>query len=49
MGLDVKEIGVEVVLLVADKHLDFDGLIEKELNSLLMKVRLHGRERISKQ
>ena len=38
IGWDVKPTGVEVLLSVADKHLDFDGLVAKELNGLLMKV-----------
>ena len=38
IGWEVKPTGVEVVLSVADKHLDFDGMVAKELNGLLMKV-----------
>ena len=38
IGWDVKPTGVEVLLSVADKHLNFDDLIAKELNGLLMKV-----------
>ena len=39
LGWDVKPTGVEVVLSVADKHLDFEGLLKKELNGLLMQVK----------
>ena len=38
LGWNVEETGVEVVLSVSDKHLDYDGLVRKELNALLMKV-----------
>ena len=38
LGWNVKDDGVEVVLSVSDKHLDYDGLVRKELNALLMKV-----------
>jgi len=40
VGWEVKDTGVEVVLSVADKHLDFDGLVKKELNGLLMKDKM---------
>jgi len=40
LGWDVKPTGVEVVLSVADKHLDFEGLLKKELNGLLMKDKM---------
>ena len=31
--------GVEVVLSVADSHLEYNKLVEKELNGLVMKVK----------
>jgi len=40
LGWNVKDDGVEVVLSVSDKHLDYDGLVRKELNALLMKDKM---------
>ena len=40
LGWDVKITGVEVVISLIDKHLDFEGLLNNELNGLLMKVKI---------
>jgi len=40
LGWEVKKTGVEVVLSVGEKHLDFDGLVKKEINALLMKDKM---------
>jgi len=40
LGWNVKSTGVEVVLSVAEQHLDYQGLLDKELNGLLMKDKM---------
>jgi hypothetical protein len=39
LGWNTQDEGVDVVLSAADKHRDFEGLLNKELNSLLLKVK----------
>ena len=38
LGWDTKDRGTEVVLSVGEKHQDYQGLLNKELNILLIKV-----------
>ena len=38
LGWDTRDMGTELVLSVGQKHQDYQGLLEKEINGLLMKV-----------
>ena len=40
VGWNTKNSGVAVVLSAADKHTDFRGLLKREVNGLLLKVKL---------
>ena len=40
VGWNTKNAGVDVVLSAADRHTDFQGLLNREVNSLLLKVKL---------
>ena len=40
VGWNTKNAGVDVVLSAADRHTDFQGLLNREVNSLLLMVKL---------
>ena len=40
LGWNTQHAGLEVVLSAADRHTDFEGLLKREVNGLLLKVKL---------